>query len=645
MTRHECFGRRRMSRTLGAAAALLIALLSSCDTLLDPRMDIIPSQAVVEFRAVRGSTTPVTQIITVTNSGGGRLGPVSCPAEPAPWLSCSVAQGNAVTFTADPTGLTADPARVAVTLTAPGASASVEVSLVLEQPVLTVSSATLTFTATEGAEVTTPASAQVTVTNTGAGGLAALGTITCAPDPSAPQVTCAVNQSTGVLTVTVNPVGVAQGTHVYPLVVDSEHNEVAQTVSVTLTLSLLPRLGLSRQALHFEAIRGSEVTWQQTVSVSNVGGGELAPVTCPPEPAPWLTCAVSGTTVTFTANPAGLTASPVPVSVNISSANAVNSPQAVTVSFAIAQPVLRLSKSALTFRATENDTTAVPAQDTVLVTNAGAGTLGNLGAITCSPPEDEPVMCAVIPATGVLTVEVDPIDLSPGVYVYLVEVSAAHSDASQVITVTLTVVAPPTMVLDPSTLHFRAIRGTTVSLVDSVAISNAGGGSLGEITCPAEPAAWLTCAVRDTTQLTITADPTGLLSSPLQVNILVAATEARNSPVSLPVTFTIQQPVLAVSVPQVSFTAAVGASVTDPTSHVVLVTNANEDAGTLANLGMISCTVADPASCAVNQATGELTLTVDPSTLDAGRYVWFATVTAEHASNDSVTITVVLDVS
>jgi hypothetical protein len=105
------------------------------------------------------------------------------------------------------------------------------------------------------------------------------------------------------------------------------------------------------------------------------------------------------------------------------------------------------------------------------------------------------------------------------------------------------------------------------------------------------PASWLTCTVTDSTLLTLTADPTGLTSSREPVNVQVTAT------------------------------------------------------GTLAQLGTISCTVAAPASCVVSQSAGQLTLQVNPTGLAAGRDVWVVTVSAPHASNGSVTITLVLDVS
>jgi hypothetical protein len=622
------------SRAIGAAAAALLVAVASCDSPLDPTIQIVPSETVVELRAVRGTTSPVTRTITVRNAGSGRLGPVSCPANPVAWLTCEVTNGTVVTLSASPAGLVTNPQPVAVPLAAPGGTGTLEVSLVLEQPVLTVSPATLAFTAMETGTGTTPGSGTVTVTNTGAGTRANLGLITCAPATPAPNVSCSVDQEGGLLTVTVNPSGVGPGTHVYPLTVEAQHAAVSQTVAVSLSVAPLPRIGLSRESVRFEAVRGTTATIQQTVTVSNTGGGTLSAPTCPASPAAWLSCSVAGSTVTLTANPSGLTGSPESVAVSISSANAVNSPQSLEVRLDLLQPVLALSRSALSFTASVGGTTAVPSSDTLTVTNTGAGTLQNLGAITCVPPENAPVTCELGTA-GRLVVRVNPTGLTRGAHVYPVAVSAAHSSITRILNVTLTIDAPPTIRLTPSAVHFTAIRGSTSHLTRTVTVTNAGIGTLGQIGCSASPATWLSCQVSaDSTELILTANPSGLTSSPGEVNVLVTATNAFN--VSLPVTLTIEQPILSVSASTLTFGGA------DPANQVV--TFDNVGAGNRANLGTVTCTGADAVTCTVNQTNGQITVSVDTSGLDPGSHVRTIMVNAPHAANSPVAITVVMNV-
>jgi hypothetical protein len=187
---------------------------------------------------------------------------------------------------------------------------------------------------------------------------------------------------------------------------------------------------LSQSSLHFQAIRGSTTTLAQTVTVLNTGGnGSLGVIACPAVPAPWLTCTVLNNTLTFVANPTGLNATPLPVTLSVTAAGAFNSPQFETVDFTIDQPILSVSSTTASFAATAPATTTTPASRAIVVTNSGAGTLANLGAIACAPVPAAPrVTCAVNAVTGVLTLTVDPTGLVADTYVFFVSVSAPNQN-------------------------------------------------------------------------------------------------------------------------------------------------------------------------------------------------------------------------
>jgi hypothetical protein len=633
------------SRPVNVLLPLLLAGVVGCEAPLDPGLQLAVAEGQVELRAIRGSTAPVVRSIPVTNSGGGRLGPVTCPASPAAWLTCAVVDGATVVLTASPSGLEASPAPVTVVVEAPGGSGSAQVRLVLEQPVLSVTPATLAFQAAEGAAQSVPGSAQVTLSNSGAGTTANLGAIACAPEPATARVTCAVNQGQGTLAVSVDPGGLGAGTYVFPLRVAAAHSAVTQTVAVTLAVAAAPRIGLSRQTVQFQSIRGGAAPAPQTVTVSNPGGGSLGAVSCPALPAAWLTCAVAGTTITLAVNPASLVASPATVLVPISATGALNSPQSIEVGLTLQQPVLTLDANEVTFTARVDSTFALPALDTVVVTNTGAGTVASLGTLTCTPPAGAPVTCGVNATTGALTVSVNPTGLPRGERSYLVQVSAAHSSVGRAFTVRLRVIAPPTLSFSPPALFPSAVRGSAEPVVDTVLVLNTGDGGLGTVACPASPAAWLACSVVGTDRLRIAANPAGLTASPTPVDIPVTADSAANSPRSLRVTFAILQPVLSASVSRVDFTSVAGSGITAPASASV--TLSNSGAGDLASLGALTCTVPGgaPVGCAVNAETGVLTITVTPGGLAAGTYVWVVTAAAPNASNGSRSITVVLTVT
>ena len=635
--------RGRWCRTVGPITVIGVLTLACTDSTA-PGIEIVLSQPSVDFRAIRGTAAPLTRTITVENSGDGRLGPVSCPANPAAWLACSVSNGNSVTLTANPTGLAASPPSVPVTITAEGAPdkpQSVTVNLIIDQPVLTVSASTVNFASSEAGGGTTPGSATVTVTNTGAGTLANLGAISCVPTPANARVSCLVNQNTGVLTLTVDPAGLAPATYVFPVVVSAPNDNVSKTVAVTLAMSAVPRIALSQGSLVFQMLRGAAGPAPQTVTVSNSGGGSLGTVSCPSAPATWLACAVSGATVTFTVNPSGLTASPLAVSVPINATGAANSPQAVTVNFTIRQPVLSVSTTAVAFTAVSGTSTTTPANEKVAVTNTGEGTLANLGTITCTPPAGSPVTCTVDQTLGELTIVVNPTGIA-GTQVYSVTVSAPNSNVTRTVTVTLS--AAPGIALSPSEVNFQAIRGSTTALIKKVTVNNAGGGTLGAISCPAAPAVWLTCAVTAGDTLTFTANPSGLTTSPADVLVPVMAVGGFNNPQNVTVTFTILQPILSLTASVVNVSIAAGG-----TTAPVAVTASNIGAGNLASLGTIACTPSEArVACVVNQTTGEITMTVNSATVPAlaqGQHVFTVSVTAPNMGNAAQVIAIVVTVT
>jgi len=512
--------------TLGTVIATAGLLIAGCESPLDPGIALLLSQPEVELRAVRGNPQPLQTSLTVRNAGSGRLGPVTCPAEPASWLACEVTSGNVVVLTADASGLTESPQPVAVPLSATGSSApvSVSVSLVLESPALSLSSSAVSFTSAEAAGATTPDSVVVSVTNVGAGTFADLGQVSCVPSDA--RVACVVAPSGGTLTFRVDPTGLAPGTWLFPVTVSAPNSDADASLSVFLTVQALPHITLSTRAVHFEAIRGVETPQARTVTVTNSGVGSLGTLSCPAAPAPWLACAVVGSTVSLTALPGDLTASPASVTVPISATAASNSPQGIVVSLALEQPVLALSTYWAEFQVIEDAETASPAQMVINLLNTGAGDLENLGGVTCTVPGGAPVTCLTDVAEGRLTLSVAPEDLTLGVTVYPLLVSAEHSGVTRTVTVVVTTVPPPGPVLTPDELTFNFSAGATTPVSQTSVVTNGGGGELGEVACEGVPAAWLTCTVEvvdGQVQLEITAFPAGLTESPAPVTIAVTA--------------------------------------------------------------------------------------------------------------------------
>jgi hypothetical protein len=635
------------SKLARAVTAGMVVALAACDSPLDPALALTLAQPSVEFQAVRGQSTPLTRTINVGNTGGGRLGPVTCTQQPAAWLTCAVTGGNVLTLTANPSGLATSPPDAVVEISAAGLaqSTSLTVAMRVEAPVLAVGASTAEFSATEGASSTTPSQRTIMVTNTGPGGFGVLGAISCVPTPANPRVTCSVDQGTGALGVTVDPSGLAPGTYIFPVSVTSANSTVTGSFAVTLTVGALPRILLSQNTLHFSQVRGSATPESRTVTISNSGGGSLGTVTCS-APASWLTCSVSGTTLTITANASGLTATPFPATVSVNATGAANSPQTINVTMSVEQPLLALTENSTTFTAIEGVGAPTPATRVIGVLNVGAGTLASLGTITCQPQAGSPVTCSVNQATGLLTLSVQAGGLTPGVSVHPVTVSASNSSASQSIAVVLTVTGRPIIVFSENPVVISVPSGSTFPVSRIVDVTNGGGGTLGALSCPPNPVSWMTCSVNEQ-QITITVFPNGVTQSPPPAVVEVTAENIPDHPEFLTVEMTIQQQ-MALDQNAVSFTAsAAGQAVapngttTTPTSHTIQVLNAS--GGSLAALGQIGCQPGTRVGCSVNQFLGQVTLTANPVGLPPGTYNLVATITAQNASNSqqvAITLTV-----
>ncbi|MFN7921626.1 MAG: malectin domain-containing carbohydrate-binding protein [Bryobacteraceae bacterium] len=168
---------------------------------------ISATPASVALSAIQGASTPVTQAVTLTNSGNLAWTAASNQS----WLSVTPTSGSAgasLTISANPTGLAASatPYSGTITVTASGAGnspLSIPVAFTINapaSPTISLSPASLAFTATQGGNPS-PASQTVTVSNSGGGTLtwsaAFVGT---APSwltltPSASSLTATVNST------------------------------------------------------------------------------------------------------------------------------------------------------------------------------------------------------------------------------------------------------------------------------------------------------------------------------------------------------------------------------------------------------------------------------------------------------------------
>ena len=204
-----------------------------------------------------------------------------------------------------------------------------------------------------------------------------------------------------------------------------------------------PMIAASPASLQFAYTVDGAIPATQSVQITNAGGGTLA--WCATSNVSWLALRpASGTapsTLSLLLSPTSLTAGTYTGTVQVSAGGASNTPISISVSLTVAPNpnALVVSAQALSFSYTVGG--AVPAAQSISITNAANGTLSWTASssatwLTVSPTSGS------VPST--ISVSVNPAGLSAGSLAGVVTVSSPGI-AAQKIAVTLTVSsAPPT---------------------------------------------------------------------------------------------------------------------------------------------------------------------------------------------------------
>jgi len=382
------------------------------------------------------------------------------------------------------------------------------------------------------------------VSNTGTGTL----NFTTASD--VPWLTAIPQSGTAPQTVqaSVSVAGLTAGTYTAHITVSSPGIPGSPGV-VTVTLIVSPPspvLAVSPTTLSFTALVGAPNPAPASVNVTNTGTGTMSFSAA--TDVPWLTVTpgtgtapqtlqVSASTVGQESLP--LTAGTYTGHVTITAAGAQGSPKVITVTLTITQPILSVAPSTLAFNGIVGGIDPTPAS--LSVSNSGAGTL-SFTAVSDAPWLSVGPANATAPQT--LTVGTSIAGLVQGTYIGHVTIAASGAQNSPtVVTVTLTV-AQPVLSVSPTTLAFTGTSGGTNPVAASINVANTGTGTLNFTA--ASDSSWLTVTPATGTApmtLQINAAIASLAAGTYTGHITVTAAGAQGSPVSIPVTLTLAQPV------------------------------------------------------------------------------------------------------
>ncbi len=518
-------------------------------------------------------TTPASQPVQLTNTGGGTLSGLSVSViypggQPSGWLSTSLSGTTApatLTVSAAAGTLAAGTYTATVRITAPGAANSpldVPVSYTVPQPppspIIALGATIVGFNAVQGSG--NPASQAVTVNNGGGGTLSGLTVSVIYPggQPSG-WLSATLGGTTAPTSITLNATtgSLTAGSYTATVrVASGVASNSPQDITVTFTVATpAPVIGAQPTSLTFTGTSPAS----QPVQITNNGGGTLSGLSVSViygggQPTGWLSTSLSSTTapatLTVSAAAGTMTAGTYTATVRIAAAGAANSPLDVPVTFTVPapSPTIALGTTTVGFNAVQGG--GNPASQAVAVTNAGGGTLSGLGVAVSYGSGQSGWLSATLGSTTAptsITLNAATGSLAAGSYTATVRVtSAAASNSPQDITVTFTVSTPPSTInAQPTSLTFSGL-----SPVDQqIQLTNSGGGTLSGLAVSVsysagQPTGWLGTSLSSTTApatVTVSANAAGLPGGTYMATVRITATGATNSPVDVPVTFTVPE--------------------------------------------------------------------------------------------------------
>jgi hypothetical protein len=488
------------------------------------------SPASLTFAYQIGGSTPATQMIALSSSGGNVN---YTTATSATWLSVSPASGTTpgnLSVSVNPSGLAAGTYTGNVTVTAAGASNSpktVGVTLNVTAallPTLGVNPASLTFAYQIGG--TTPMGQMVAVSSSGT----AIN-YTTATSATWLSATPASGTTASNITVSVNPSGLAAGTYTGNVTLTSSgasNSPKAIPVTLTVTAAQSPAMTVSPLSLSFSYQSGGAMPASKTV---NVTGSSMLSYTASSS-GTWLSVSpASGNTpgsLSVSVNPSGLTTGTYNGSITVTGSGASNSPQNVAVSLTVTaaqtNPSLNISPGTVSFSyASGTNTTGTQ--------NLSVASTGS--ALNISATASGGAWLTVTPSTGstpaTLKVSANTNGLAAGTYNGSITITATGATNSpQTVPVQLVVTSGTSSgklkVWPSRAISFEYEAGHADPSPRTIRVFSSGGPM--SFTAAAHGGTWISVNPSGGTTpgtVSVSVDPTGLASGTYTGNVYIGA--------------------------------------------------------------------------------------------------------------------------
>ena len=593
------------------------------------------SQMAIATASLPRATTGSAYTQTLTATGGAP--PYtwsSTPTAPATGLTLDASTGQ-VRGTPSQNGTFNFTARVADSL---GAAQTKALSLVVGSTLasLTLSVPSLTFFYQLGGVI--PQSQIVFLTSSGSdvsySAQPAFGASWLAVSPA--------NASTpATLNVSVTPAALAAGTYnSYILITSSDTANAPVSLPVTLTVAAASIISSSPARLTFPYQPGAPAPPPIPISITSSPSG--AAVSVDTGSSAWLAASPASATtpavIFVSVNPAGIVNGSYSGALTVTSPGVSNSPLAVPVALNIGGSTISSSFPQLSFSYALNS--ATPAPQTITLTSTGATSFttnaGSTAWLTISPAAG-----TVGPGSPAnLSVSVNPGSLNVGTYNSSLTISGPGiTNSPQVIPVTLTITGTGTAALNasPAQLVFTSSAGDPSPPAQSITVTTS---SPVPYTITTGSTTWLNAlpsGVNTPGTITVFVSPSGLTGGSYTGNIAITSQGASNSPLSVPVTFTIAGG-------STSFTVAptqlvFNYQLNDPPPAPQSLNITGMGPYTL-NIGGSSSWLS--ATATTTNAPATVAVTVNPQGLTAGSYT--GTISFASAGFSSQTVTVTLNI-
>jgi hypothetical protein len=247
---------------------------------------------------------------------------------------------------------------------------------------------------------------------------------------------------------------------------------------------------------------------------------------------------------------------------------------------------------------------------------------------------------------GSISISADSAGLSAGTYSGTVVVASSDVANSPIpVAITLTV-APPALTLAPTALSFTAQAGGVAPAAQLLTTSSSNGAVLGYSLSASSTQGWL--SVKPTTgttpkSISISASPAGLSAGTYSGTVIVDSAGASNSPIPLPVTFTVTPvPTFAVSPELLTFSAKAGEK---PPGAQTITISSSSGAALGYSVSASSTGGWLGATSASGTTPGPISVTANPAGLAAGSHTGTITVTSSDAPSGPQVVAVVFNVT